>query len=282
MTATLRNVVLLAGLGTGGDQPDEVAPDAAGVGTCLDGGGEIVLSLAAPGGRRLGVFERDRRTQTDPGCSRWSWWKQERGSPAIRGSRVLMAGEPPGSWDMVTRAAGGGTEALRYWHNVLGPGARIYSITVEAGAGQRGVWVAWQLDPGVRIDRALEALGGWSAPAEAAVEILGDLVPATLARDRGPWSLAVRADGERVRIGTARWARWHEDDAKRRRAVAAIGAFGGDARFAEGAYKLVLASEANPGRSRVGRAAEVELARTRGGELGAPHELELFLAIRRP
>ncbi len=85
-----------------------------------------------------------------------------------------------------------------------------------------------------------------------------------------------------MRIGTARWARWHEDDDKRRRAVAAIGAFGGDARFAEGVYKLVLASEANPGRSRVGRAAEVELARTSGGELGAPHELELFLAIGRP
>jgi hypothetical protein len=282
MTATLRNIALLAGLRPGGDQPGQVTAGAVGLGTCLDGGGEAIVSLAAPGGRRLGVFERDRRTRNDPGCSRWSWWKQERGFPVIRGSRVLLAGEPPGTWDMVTSATGGGTETLRHWHRVLGLAARIYSITAEAGAGPDGVWVAWQLDPGVPVNRALGALGGWSAPAEAAVDTLGALVPARLAGDHGPWSLAVRADGEHVRIGTARWARWHEDDAKRRRAVAAVAAFGGDARFVEGAYKLALASEADPGHSRVGRAAEIELARTSSGDLAAPHELELFLAIGRP
>jgi hypothetical protein len=92
---------------------------------------------------------------------------------------------------------------------------------------------------------------------------------------RGPWSIQrlLHTDESRVRIGTTCWARTLEDAAKRRRLVALIHRLGGDARFAEGIYKLIESSVPHHLGSRIGRAVEIELAEDQ------IEEMEFYLCV---
>jgi hypothetical protein len=279
---TVRILTLLAGGGAASSDAVEWVLDRGRLAqsrssrTCLDGGSQLVVAIGAPGGRRLRLFSRvpgDRRRGVTRLAS-WSW-----DGNVSTGWRHLYSGEPVGTWADIGAAGVDVDPILAAWHRILGPNGRIYSLDVN----DRGpAWVGWQLDPGVPIGRALAALGlggAWPAAEPVLTDLLGFRPP-----DKGaPWSLAVASDASRWRIGTSRWARCPEDAGKRRRLADTVSACGGDRSFAEGVYKVVLASSDVP--SRVGRAAEVEfLFGPRAGEgVGRacspqPVGVEFFLA----
>jgi len=250
--------------------------------SCIDGGAELIASLSAPGGRRLGLYARQPEphpvTRSGPGChgrSRWAWWKGGTGEPARTGWRHLFSGERAGTWIEIEAAVAGAAavdrDRLRRWHAVLGPNGRIYSVSGTDGGP---IWVAWQLDGRVPVDRALDALGVDGTVGRATIAgLLGSTVG--VANDSGPWSVAVAVGTDRWRLGTSRWARSREDQSKRRRLADTADAAGGDGRFAEAAYKLVQSSRPGAALTRIGRAVEVELPVR--GTANRPLDVEFFL-----
>jgi hypothetical protein len=83
----------------------------------------------------------------------------------------------------------------------------------------------------------------------------------------------LHVDAPRVRIGTTCWARTIEDVDKRRRLAALVHQLGGDARFAEGIYKLIESSGPHHLGSRIGRAVEIELVEDQ------LEEMEFYLCV---
>jgi hypothetical protein len=258
-SSLVEDLLLVSG-SVGAADPRTAVADARGRGrpvrSCLDGGGELVVSVSAPDGRRLGIYRREAEAPGGAG-SHWAWWMP--GPPDRTGWRRLYAGEPAHAWpDVLAAAADARAESdaideLRRWHAVLGPNGRIYSVS--AAAAQGPIWVAWQLDGRIPIARALDALAvDGRAGLDAIATLLG-----TGAGGPGPWSFALGVGTGRWRLGTSRWARHHEDDAKRRRFAAVVDQLGGDGRFAEVAYKLVAASAPGTTPTRIGRAAEIEM-----------------------
>jgi hypothetical protein len=108
-------------------------------------------------------------------------------------------------------------------------------------------------------------------------EIIGSILGTRTSALRGPWSLAVRADGERWRLGSSEWARCPEFQHKRRRLASVIAERGGDGRFTEAAYKLLEAEQGDGAPGRIGRAVEVEFVC--GPRSGSAVTIECFLAV---
>ena len=114
-------------------------------------------------------------------------------------------------------------------------------------------------------------------PKRHSSELIASILDAAPGMLRGPWSLAMRADGQRWRLGSSEWARRPEFQDKRRRFARAVAKFGADDRFAEAAYKLVEAEQGEGPPARIGRAIEVEFAT--GAQPGLPLAVECFLAV---
>lgn len=272
-SSTIQALGLLAGAGTQVSAFDDwwrdlARRDGPDLRSCIDADSRLLVSLSVPAsGRRLSFYARVPGVAR-PGVTDWTRldWDGHLGS----GWRTWYSGEPVGTWDDVIAAVGRGfLEHIAGWHRILGAGARVYSISVDRDGRP---WVSWQLDPRVQIERALAALdhgGAWLHAADFFGALLGR-VPAVAA----PWSLAVRSDGLRWRIGTSRWGRLPENDDKRRRCAAVIGALGGDRNFAEASYKLLSAAT---DWTTVGRAVELEFS---GSD--SPAGAEFFLAVPGP
>jgi hypothetical protein len=282
------HLLLLAGIG-GDESPIQGGwPDIAGgrptrlERSCVDAGSRLLVSVSAPQWRHLGLYQRVAEGGR-PQVSRWSWWKGAAASTERDwGWRHVFIGEPPGVWDEVSLAVRGyawdvartgGSEAaldvVSRWHATLGPAGRIYSLSVpETGSP----WVAWHLDKRLPIDRALHACG---VDGSGGLAIIADLLGSDPSATGGPWSVAVASDGSRWRLGTSRWAHNREDAGKHRRLASVVQNLGGDGRFAEAAYKLVIAAGEDALPARVGRAVEVEFAAGSGIPAGA----EFFLSV---
>lgn len=261
----LHYVALLAGLGPNvqvvvGEQAGvRHAPAGAGR-TCIDGGSRLLFSLVAPGERSLRLLTRC--PQVEAGVLPWQRTYYRPSGSIERWYSETYLGEPPSAWSHIASAVDriGGGATLRQMHGILGPRSQLYAVNWSLDAATPRVWVGWQLDRTFPISETLAALGYHSAwPTVAAVwQALSGLVPSPRS---GPWSISLGFGGDdaRLRLGSTKWARQLEDDEKRRRLATLLAHFGGDRRFAEALYKLVVAATP-PGRPRaIGRAVEVEL-----------------------
>lgn len=268
--STIRTLGLLAGAGAQVGAIDDwwrrsAERDDSGLRSCIDTGSRLLVSLSVPAqGRQMSCYARI-PGPSRPGITHWSRLDWE--SDLRSGWRTWYSDEPVGTWDDVLAVVDrDDSTQIADWHRILGPAARVYSVSVDR---DRQPWVSWQLDPRVEIARALGAVG--HAPAwQVAAGLLGELlgrVPTVAA----PWSLAVRSDGLRWRIGTSRWARIAETDHKRRRYAWTVGTLGGDRQFAEATYKVLSASA---GQRTVGRAVELEF-----DSGNSPAGAEFFLAV---
>lgn len=275
-TDLVRDLLLVSACGDSREIVEATLPHATpwlrGARSCVDGGRELLVSVSAPGGRRLGLYAREPEPERDGTArSRWAWWKGSAGDGGQSGWRNLYSGEASGTWADVETATAGNDEdalgALRRWHAVLGPNGRIYSLSGTAGGP---VWVAWQLDSRVPVHRALGAL---DVHGDAGLAVIATLLGGGPGGP-GPWSFALAVGGDTWRLGTSRWARSREDHPKRRRLVDAVDRLGGDGRFAEAAYKLVRDCAPGAAGTRVGRAVEVELPIA--GAAPRPLEAEFF------
>jgi len=237
--------------------------------SCVDASGRLIVSLSAPGPERRFACYRRREATTLPGTTAWDRLAWD--GRITTGWRTWHARENASSWAHVARAVDiDNNPNVQAWHAALGAGARVYSVAANAGEMP---WIAWQLDPRVRVEAALDAIG--CAPAWFAVEpILGELLGGRVPRAAGPWSLAMRSDGSRWRIGTSRWARVADDDGKRRRFAATFASIGGCRSFAEGVYKVVAAAGAAD--LPIARAVELEFA---AGDSAHIADAEFFLTV---
>ena len=226
--------------------------------TCIDAGGRLMLSVAAPGGRSLRVLAR---CSTDaPGVMRWRrWYRQAGASPELWISEAY--GATPAAFERASIAASriGAGARLRRMQEILGLRARIYSVSWRTD-GRDGATVSWQLDRSYRPQDALAALGfgtAWSAVPPVWQELLGF----TPGPRSGPWSilLPLHGDEPRVRVGSTNWALKPEEPDKRRRLVRLIDRLGGDARYADAMYKLMESAVPPECRRAVGRAAEIDI-----------------------
>lgn len=249
--------------------PSRAVPTASGPLTpsCLDGGSELVVSVSAPGVRRLGLYSRLPGVGT--AASDWRWRRRTADGMTLSGRRVLFAGEQPTAWATVESITQGrvGLQELRQWHAALGPNGRIYSAAV---ADDGPAWVSWQLDRRIPIQRVLTALrvdGGLGLALIAA--ILG-------VKPAAPWSISLGVGTGRWRLGTSRWAFDRETREKRQRLTGVTRELGGDGPFTEAVYKLVAAGAPIGVPSRTGRAVEVELPIT--GTASVPLDVEFFFA----
>lgn len=281
----LRNAALLAGLGEQARQvvgeiraaKDEAGRDGAGR-TCIDAGSPLMFALLAPGGRRLRVLARLSQA-SPPAVVPWLRFHQLPDGRLERWRSDAYLGETAEAWQRALAAARlvpGGEERLRRYHAALGPRGRIYSVSwslgCSLGLGPPRASVSWQLDR-TRLPAEALAACGMAEAWPAAAEIFADLLGQSITSRVGPWSLLLplEDDAPRVRVGTTRWARSLEDEAKRRRLSTVFTRLGGDGCFAEALYKLVASSGPAGPATRIGRAVELELAGSR------PAALEVYL-----
>jgi hypothetical protein len=239
--------------------------------TCVDAGSQLMFALAAPGPRELRVLAR--MGSPAVGVARWLRANQ-RPAAAERWLTESYAGEPPEAWAGALAAAryAGGEERLRRYHAAIGVRGRIFSAAWSIDDGAPRATVGWQLDRSCAPAQALEALGlGHAWPAAAA--LLGELIGQPVGAHTGPWSVAcaLHDDSPRVRVGTTRWARSLEDEAKRRRLSTLFTRLAAAARFPGPSSSPVPPSGPPVPPARIGRAVELELAGSR------PVALEAYL-----
>ena len=226
--------------------------------TCIDAGSKLMFSLLAPGPRSLRVLVQHGLVEV--GSLSWLRAHYPPLQKPAHWHFLTYMGEPPSVWEDARRAAeqAGGLDHLCRTHAVLGPWGRIYSVGRKLGANPPQVWIGWQLDRVLPIDKALALLGidhVWPAAAAFWEDLLGRPPHPRF----GPWSLSLGLGGEpRWRVGSTNWSRRVEDDEKRRRMAALVERQGGDRRFAESLYKLVQAAARPPRARAVGRAVELE------------------------
>jgi hypothetical protein len=261
----LQCVALLAGLG---GRAQAIVGELAGMAgsvacaegrTCIDAGSQLMFSLLARGGRNLRVL-----TRTGASVGGVTPWLRVHQGASRRVERIhaeTYVGEPAAAWQRAIAAAQlvGGEDRLRRDQATLGPRGRIYSVAWSLDQGAPYAAVSWQLDRAAAPGDMLAACGvgaAWPVASELFKQLLGHPLLA-----RGPWSIQrmLHTDAPRVRIGTTCWARTIEDVGKRRRLAALVYQLGGDARFAEGIYKLIESSGPHHLGSRIGRAVEIEL-----------------------
>jgi hypothetical protein len=267
----LFHAALLAGLGPRArTAADELASSLAseGMRTCVDAGGALLLSVAAPGGRGLRSTRRLPEAGDEPEVSRWL--QSGDGPPQV----VEVFGRPTArAWARAVEAAeaAGCAGELRRRAAVIGLRGRIFSVAQAPEDPARGA-VCWQLDRHSAPGDVLAACGMGAAWREASA-LLEGLTGAPIFSRVGPWSLAweLGEAGPRLRLGTSLWARTPEGPRKGRAMAAIVSQLGGDGRFAEGLYKLLDGARA--GHGRVGRAVELALC---GGEVATA---EFFLHV---
>jgi hypothetical protein len=261
----LQCVALLAGLG---GQAQAVVGELAGMAgsvacaegrTCIDAGSQLMFSLLARGGRNLRVLART--CASAGGVTPWLRVHQGASRRVERIRAETYVGEPAAAWQRAVVAARlvGGEDRLRRYQATLGPRGRIYSVAWSPDPAAPHAAVSWQLDRTAAPGDMLAACGlgaAWPVASELFELLFGHPL-----RARGPWSVQrlLHTDEQRVRIGTTSWARMIEDVDKRRRLAALVYRLGGDARFAEGIYKLIDSSGPHHLGSRIGRAVEIEL-----------------------
>lgn len=226
--------------------------------TCIDGGSPLVLSVVAPGGRRLGVITRS--GPAEKGVLPWLRTYYHGDGGVERWQTETYVGEVPTAWERARFIAerAGQLEILRRTHAIIGPHSHLYSVDWSLDQSRPLARVGWQLDRTLPIDRALTALDhghSWPTAASFWTALLG------YAPDprRGPWSISLLLGREpRLRLGSTNWARCFEEDDKRRRFAAVIDQQGADRRFAESLYKLIVSASRQEHRG-IGRAVELEL-----------------------
>ncbi len=249
----------LAAAAVRGDAPEGTA--AAGVRTCIDGGHPAMLSVLAPAQRALRLLQPV-ATAPDGALDRVCWqrtnyagaapaeqWLTEsfrRGSDAGWGEALLLA------------QALKHEESFRRFHAAVGAYGRIFQLSRRLGGPPQG-WVMWQLEHECSPAAVLAACGH-AAAWEQAAPLITSLLDGPAASG-GPWSIAWMPGEEhdRLRLGTTRWAWQYEDADKHRRFAQVCDQLGGDGRFAQALYRLLLGvRSANSFRS-IGRAFEIEL-----------------------
>ncbi len=241
--------------------------------TCIDAGAKLMFSLLAPGPRSLRVLVRQGLAE-DGGLS-WLRAHYHPGRKPAHWHCLTYTGEPPSVWKDARRAAeqAGGLDHLRRTHAVLGPWGRIYSVGRKLEAAPPQVWIGWQLDRVLPIDKALALLGidhVWPAAAAFWQDLLGSPPHPRF----GPWSISLGLGAEpRLRVGSTNWSRQVEDDEKRRRMATLVDRQGGDRRFAESLYKLVQGATRQLRARAVGRAVELEFFESR------PVQAEFYLRV---
>jgi len=256
---------LMAGLGAGSRSAanrvmrDINIPDGAHR-SCIEGGGQMMFALLAPGARSLRVLTR---CGSEPeGILNWRRAYFIAGAEPECWRAEFYPRETAESWNRAVSVAErvGGGERLRRLHATLGPRSQIYSVSWLVSGGHPQATVSWRLDRTYDPSEALSALGrraSWTA----AQPIWEGLFGFVLQRRHGPWSiqLPLHTDESRVRVGSSRWTLRIEDPAKRQRLARLVERLGGDPRFAEGLYKLVQSANPSAGMTPVGRAVEMDL-----------------------
>lgn len=226
--------------------------------TCIEGRSHHLLSLTAPGERCLHVVFRTGLTRA--GTTRWVHRRETPQGGEGWVTEVFSPGKPEAWTHTQALAQSLGTEGrLRAVHAVLGTRGRI--LTLSRGQAPGRASVGWQLDRCASPVEALTACGFGGAWPEAA-SILKELFGLVPQPRSGPWTIELpllEADTG-LRLGTTAWARCAEDTGKRRRLVALVERLGGDSRYAEALYKLVISARAEGDLPAVGRAVELELA----------------------
>lgn len=275
---------LLAGLGGSGtalveelrlDEADDLATSER-ARTCIDAGNTLMFSVFAPGERSLRVLSRLPGRTDEPNVGCWLRIHRNAQGKVERWRTQTFLEEEAVVWKYALDMAQSvdGEEQFRSLHAILGTRGRIYEITSSLHMEQPCGWIGWQIDRRCSPEEALlacEEREAWRIATPPFEQMLGH----SISPRYGPWSIAWTLDRKqpRLRIGTSSWARSREDDAKRKRLVAAVASMGGDARFAEALYKLIDAERLEGSPSRIGRAIEIEFCK------GRMQAIECYLCV---
>jgi hypothetical protein len=232
--------------------------------TCIDGGGSLMLTLAAPlsGPLTVGIASAlpDRPA---PNARLWQRWDVARPG---RAGRSLIFGQPGATdWQLASaeRCVPPGKDAASA---ELFSRGQIY-MTTKAEPGTGRDWISVGLFRNQSPRQALAAMRQpriWPALRTLIADLLGRAVS-----DRArPWSIAVPAGGagDRVRIGTTLWARFPEQLDKERRLSRQIGELGHDRDLVSGLYHYTR--QQNEAARGVGVAAEFDFG---DGDLRGAH-----------
>jgi hypothetical protein len=252
----VRALGLLAGLGCAARSLTTEGTVAQGAArTCIDAGGDTLVTLRAPGPVTLAFGET---IGADPAPNVRRWRRRVVGPVNEAGESLIFGAPAPEHWSVARNYLldlGTLGEALV----TLRARGRVYMATRrEPETGES--WIAFALHPRQSPRETLAAVGltGVWAPAAAR---LSELFGRHVTEHLRPWSIALplgaKARARRlVRLGTTAWARVPEDRDKPARLARQIDALGGDGGLAEAAYGLI-ARHAGPGT--VGAAAEFDV-----------------------
>lgn len=243
----MQHAGLLAGLGPRAFVPrvegDALATDLS-FRTCIEAGSGALVSVQAPGARRLHLWTR---RPGAPGAQRWTHWLdgQEVGQVVIG-----APGWQPQAW--------GWERPHQGLHPRVGALATLYRIDADH---KTEPWFSYHLPRQADAADALRLLGlsrAWSTVADVWATLLGRPLPP---RSR-PWSLGLRGPGgdqPALRVASSLWALVPETRDKCDRLTEAVHSLGGDGCFAQALYKLLAPDLPDPPSQVIGAALEISL-----------------------
>lgn len=222
--------------------------------TCIDGGGDMMLTFAVPINGPLTVGVASALPQRPaPNVRLWRRWDVARPTDV---GRSLIFGKPRATdWEIAVDEV----EAIAAPPSVLAElrtrGSVYMTARDEPGSG-RG-WLSFGLYHRQSPRQTLAALGQPQVWATVR-DLMTDLLGRPLSDGTRPWSIAVSAAGSegRIRIGTTIWARMPEHPEKARRLARQIGVFGHDRDLVSGLYNYCCGQARAP--RGVGVAAEFD------------------------
>jgi hypothetical protein len=280
---TLRLAALVAGLGPRAEavvtESEAALAPSIRARTCIDAGASVLLSVTSRAGRPLRLHLR--LPTDDSSAAHWLDWCPSTGD---RSARSLYAGTSTNAYEeaVQTTTHCGRRQSFLTDHARIGPYARLYAINRRCASGhaQRAT-ISWHLDRHLPTASIMDRAGLGHAWA-AAAPVLDELFGYSVSNGSGPWSVSrgygcPHDTGDAVRIGTSRWTRLPDDDAKRHRGAGLLAQLGGERAYVEALFHL-LDQRRPPGGEDVpiGRAVELDVLD------GEPVGAELFFCPATP
>ncbi len=233
--------------------------------SCIEGGGDLMVTLRAPGPIRQGTAVATGACD-DRGARRWVREGTALDGSALCGDTIMFMHECGGDFDEALDFLGRADARPEFYDRVtaLRSCSRIYMATRDEPETGEG-WLSFALDRRVS-PRALLAqiapLGSW----DAACTVLSQVFGRAVTERTRPWSIALPFSEKAharclLRVGTAAWGRVPETTAKMANMADAINRMGGDGDRAFGDYASLLPERSSPARfsDATGSAAEVDI-----------------------
>ena len=245
--------------------------------TCIDAGWPIMFSLRVPSeGGELCINRRLPSDAPETSMQRWVRSAFFHGGEEGRQLTDTFHRKSQEAWQKALKIANqcGAGAYFQQIHATVGPYGHLLHVNRCDSGLPESTTITWKIDRGIDPGKVLDACrqgDTWDQTRAVLKQLFGFHVT----HHAGPWSINFNlseSDPE-VRVGTTRWALGPEDENKLKRFAQLIDSLGGNRRFAEGFYKLLLQRSQRASNHRVGRAVEVV---SRGGKVAGA---EFYLTV---